>query len=481
MKWSTTAIIGCVLLLGSSIAGADTLREIYELALENDAQLRAQEATYRANLESENLGRSALLPQINANYDYTNTDTDTESESIDFDEDTGQLGPVDSLTNTDIDRDGYQVSLNQALFDLPAWFSFQAGKETSAQAEATFAADQQDLIVRVVEVYLGVLRSQENLEASLARERAFLRQLEQTQQRFEVGLIAITDVHEAQAAYDLAQVERIVNENNVNVALERLSVLTSQYHSNLHLLSPDFEVNKPEPEARSDWVEFALQNNFRLKAASFQEQAARQSAKANKMEHMPKISGHLSYSDYENEGDLTRVPSSAFDLSPNQETEQEVISVRIDLPLYSGGRISANRRQAAQNYIAAQENRINLMRNTVTNTRSLHMTVISDVARVAARKQSIISSQSALDATTAGYEVGTRNIVDVLDAQNTLFSARRDYANARFDYVNNILRLKQQAGTLNPEDIYRLESFLVAPAAPTASRSTGTPYPTSNE
>ena len=151
----------------------------------------------------------------------------------------------------------------------------------------------------------------------------------------------------------------------------------------------------------------------------------------------------------------------------------------MDVPIFSGGRISANRRQAAQEYISARETRINLMRNTVTNTRSLHMTVVNDVARVNARRLSIVSSQSALDATTAGYEVGTRNVVDVLNAQNTLFQAKRDYANARYDYVNNVLRLKQQAGLLSPEDVYRLDAELEPPPAPTASSRAGrSPYPT---
>ncbi len=481
MKWSVNVLAAVVFSAGVSTSQADTLQEIYELALENDAQLKAQEAQYLAAREAKNLGRSALLPQINANYDYTDQNTDTVSPSLNFDPGSGNLVPIDSVSNTDTETDGWGVTLDQAIFNLPAWFSFQAGKESTAEAEFTFAADQQDLIVRVVEAYLGVLRAQENLEASQARERAFKRQLEQTQQRFEVGLIAITDVHESQAAYDLSQVERIVDENNVNVALERLSVLTGQYHSNLHLLSPDFEVTKPEPLQRSEWVDFALENNFRLKAARSREEAARQSSKSNRAEHYPKVSGRLGYTDYETDGTLEREPASAFDLAPERDQCQETISLRVDLPLYSGGRISSNRRRAAQEYIASQESRINLMRNTVTNTRSLHMTVMSDVSRVAARKQSIVSSQSALDATTAGYEVGTRNIVDVLDAQNTLFAAQRDYANARFDYVTNILRLKQQAGTLSPEDIYRLEGYLEPPGAVTASSRTGTPYPTDSE
>ena len=477
MKMLARLLSACLLSLACMTANADTLREIYELALGNDAELKSLAAQYRANLETEKLGLSALLPQINASYEYTDSDTTTDAQSIDLDP-SGSPVVFDTETKVDVDRDGYQVSLNQAIFDLPAWFTFQAGKEVTHQAEATFAADQQDLIVRVVQTYLGVLRAQDNLEASQARERAFQRQLEQTQQRFEVGLIAITDVHEAQAAYDLSRVERITDENSLNVSLERLSVLTGRYHANLYLLRADFDIKNPEPEKRSEWVDFALDNNFRLAAASYGEQAARQTAKANKMEHMPKVSGSASYSDFSTNGDLSVKPSTGFDRSPDRDEDQEVYQIRVDVPLFSGGAISANRRRAAQEYISAREGRVNLMRNTVTNTRSLHMTVISDVARVAARKQAIVSSQSALDATNAGYEVGTRNIVDVLNAQNTLFGAKRDYANSRYDYINNMLRLKQQAGLLSPEDVYRLSAELVAPAAPTASRSAASPYPT---
>ena len=237
------------------------------------------------------MGLSALLPQINGNYDYTDTDQDTDADSIAFNDD-GQLVQVGTSTNVDVDREGWGVSLNQAIFDLPAWFTFQSGKELTLEAEATFAANQQNLIVRVVEAYLLVLRAQDNLSASKAQERAFERQLEQTQQRFEVGLIAITDVYEAQAAYDLSQVNRIVDENNVDVALERLSVLTGQQHSNLHVLTEDFSIDLPTPTDRAAWVDFALENNFNLAAARYREEAARQSAKANKMGHAPRISGN---------------------------------------------------------------------------------------------------------------------------------------------------------------------------------------------
>jgi len=453
----------------ASAVQAESLRDIYELALENDATLKAQEAQYRASLEDEKAARAALLPQITGNITQQNSDTDTTSPGIiGFGNDgTPLIG--DTFDNTDITTDTYQLSLQQAIFDLPAWFSFQSGKELSKQAEATFAANQQNLIVRVVEAYLAVLRAQDNLQASQARERAFERQLEQNRQRFEVGLIAITDVYEAQAAYDLAQVDRISDENAVAVALENLSVLTDKRHDNLDVLVEDFEVNKPEPMDRAAWVDFALENNFSLQAARYAEEAARQNATARKFAHAPTIRGNASYSESDRTGARFQDPASIFNIPPDSETEQTAWSIDLSVPLFSGGAISAERRRAAQQFNAAREQRINLMRQTITDARSLHMTVLNDIARVAARRQSIKSSRSALDATEAGYEVGTRNIVDVLNAQNTLFAALRDYANSRYDYITNMLRLKEQAGLLSPDDIMRLNSFLEPAPAPTSS------------
>ncbi|MFV0276939.1 MAG: TolC family outer membrane protein [Parahaliea sp.] len=468
MKPRGVALLALTLSIASNAASGESLRDIYELALANDAQLKSRQAQYRANLEQENLSRAALLPQVSASYDYTDTDQDVDSQSVGVDS-SGNFGTINTATNTDTDTHGYQVSLSQAIFDLPAWFTFQSGKELSKQAEATFASDQQNLIVRVVEAYLGVLRAQDNLAASKAAERAFERQLEQTQQRFEVGLIAITDVYEAQAAFDLSRVNRIVDENNVRVALETLSVLTGQQHDNLSVLIDEFEAQLPEPMDRAQWVDFALKNNFDLQAARYAEEAARHQAKANKFEHAPTVTGSYLYSDYDTDGDLTRRPSTQFDTSPGRDADESQWQVSLQVPLFSGGAVSANRRKAAEEFNAARESRVNLTRNTVTNTRSLHMTVVSDVSRVAARKQAIVSSRSALDATQAGYEVGTRNVVDVLNAQNTLFAAERDYANSRYDYIMDMLQLKEQAGLLSPEDVHTLDASLKEPPAPTAS------------
>ena len=467
MKRSVAALLASSLLLGSALSRAESLSDIYELALENDAQLKAEQAQYLARTETEYLARSALLPQVSTSYSYTDTDADRWAQSRDFNE--PDLPLIKTKSNTDIDTDGYSVSLNQAIFNLPAWFSFQSGKEVSKQAAATFAGNQQNLIVRTVDAYLLVLRAQDNLSASQAQERAFERQLEQSQQRFEVGLIAITDVYEAQAAFDLSRVNRIVDENNVSVALERLSVLTGRYPGTLNVLKEDMELKLPDPLDRAEWVDFALGSNFALEAARHQEEAARQTAKADKLEHAPTVSGGYDYSDFTTNGDFKINPETGFETPPDNKQKQSVWTLRVDMPLYSGGAISARRRQSAQEYNASRENLINLTRNTVTNTRSLHMTVISDVSRVEARKKSIISSQSAVDATQAGYEVGTRNVVDVLNAQNTLFIAQRDYSNSRYDYIINMMRLKEQAGLLSPEDVYRLNSYLIMPPPPTAA------------
>ena len=450
-------------------ARADTLVDIYELALENDALLKVSVAQYNADIELEKLALAPLLPQARAGYSFTDSENDSTSPNVYLNPETNALDQIDVTSVRETENEGYDVSLSQTLFDLSAWFGWRAGKESSQQAEANLSAAQQDLIVRVVQAYFGVLRAQDNLRASQAQERAFERQLEQTRQRFEVGLIAITDVYEAEAARDLAQVTRIVDENNVAVAKENLSVLTGQAPVALHVLGEGFAPKPPEPADRGAWVDFALSNNNQLAAARFAEEAARQNATAFRMGHAPTITATYRYQDTETTGSIRQNPDSLFNFAPDSEQTNESWQIRFDVPLAAGGAISANRRRAAEQFNAARETRINLSRNTVTQARSLHMTVMSDVSRVNARKQSIVSSQSAVDATQAGYEVGTRNIVDVLNAQNKLFAAQRDYANSRYDFVINSLRLKEVAGTLSPEDIARLESFLLEPAAPTAS------------
>lgn len=438
--------------MGIDTAQAESLRDIYELAVRNDAQFRAEQAQYRAGLEAENLGRAALLPQLNGSYNYGNSDQDHSLRPAT----NGGANPVsNTVTNTDIHSEGYEISLDQAIFDLSAWYTFQSSKASTRQAEAEFAADRQSLIMRVVEAYFSVLRAQDQLAASQSAEQAFERQLDQTQQRYNVGQVAITDVNEAQAAYDLSRVNRIEDQNEVRVAQEQLSVLTGRHHENLDVLKDGFNVEMPNPTERSAWVESALANNFDLLAIRYAEETAQDIAKANRFEHAPRIVGGYTYSDYTTDGDLGDPwGTGELDTATNQWR------ISIEVPLFSGGATSANRRRAAEELNAARERRLHLTRSIMATTRSLYMTVVNDVSRVAARRQSITSSQSALDATRKGYEVGTRDVVDVLNAQNTLIAAQREYANSRYDYILNLLRLKAQAGLLGPDHIEMLDRTL---------------------
>jgi outer membrane protein len=460
--------------LSGASTHADTLRDIYELALKNDSTLRIAEATFRANLETEQQARSRLLPQINGDASYGATRREQEGKGI-------QVAPTGSLTepilfgvqNQSTDSStrnhGWGVALTQQIFDLPAWFSFKSGRELSQQARAQFAADQQDLIVRVADAYFSVLRQWDNLQVSQSEERANKRQLDQAQQRFDVGLIAITDVDEARAAYDASVALRLTDEGNLATSYEALTLLTAQSHANLWPLNKDFPVVDPAPTERAEWVQFALNNNYALKASLYGMEAARENATAKQMEHAPKITGSLGYQKERINGSQDTDPESLFDIPPTSNTTTKSATLRLTVPIFSGGYTSSQQRQSYEQYNVALERKIDTERSIIQATRAKFIAASTDVQRAKARLQSIVSAQSALDATNAGYEVGTRNIVDVLQSQRTLYGSKRDYANARYDYVMDMLRLKQNAGILSPQDITDLNTWLVAPDSPMAT------------
>ncbi|WP_160152388.1 TolC family outer membrane protein [Microbulbifer sp. ALW1] len=467
----TSLLAAAVLGLGAMQAQADTLWEIYLQALDNDPQLAADRAAYRAGLEAKNLGRSALLPQINASAERSKTKTNFESRGIQFDNTLGLLQSIQS-GDSDVDTTSYGARLDQAIFDLPAWFGYKQGKTVSEQATAEFSANQQDMMIRVASAYFDVLRAHDVLEAARAEEEALAKQLEQTQQRFEVGLTAITDVYDSRSAYDSAVARRLTAQDDLLSNFDALSVLTGINHDTVAPLQPSFTVAAPDPADRAAWVEFALTNNFSLKAARLSADAARYGARAAAAEHLPTIGGSIAYQNIEDEGDrntTTRVPSLGRQISStipaDGSTEVTVAAITLNMPLYTGGRLSASRREARNQAFQAEDLRNLTERNTIQDTRTLHRAVTTDTSRVEAREQAVISAKSALDATQAGYEVGTRNIVDVLLAQRTLAQSQTDYANALYDYILNTLNLKLVAGLLAPEDLQQLDLRL-NPASP---------------
>ena len=442
----------------SEQAHADSLRDIYELAVKNDAKLKAAAASYRATIETEKQARSRLLPQLTADGSYN------ASHRL---QDTHELNTTNTgLVTTDQHRDAalrdglWEVNLSQALFDLPSWFSFKSGKALTEQAEAQFAADQQDLIVRVSEAYFNVLRQIDNVKASTEEELANKEQWQQSEARFHSGLVGIADVDQAHAEYEFSRSKRFTDEGNLIAAYEVLTAITGQPHQDLNLLKADFMVSNPVPNDRAEWVQFALKNNYTLKAAISAMESARQNSTAKTSEHLPKVTGTLSYQDDNLNGRQELDPSSPFTLPPGSNTHTKMAAVKVTMPLYSGGYTSSQSRQAYEQYNEALEKKIDAERTIIQNTRSRHVAAGTDVQRVQAQSMAIKAATSALDATRAGYKAGTKSIVDVLQSQRTLFAVIRDYANARYDYVVDMIKLKQFAGTLSPQDIYDLDKYL---------------------
>ena len=448
MKKSKLYLAIGLIALAPFSASANTLLDIYELALKNDAQLKADEAGYQAGKESGAIARADLLPQINAKYyAYNKSDTDI----------TNNLPPSNPLTpnpgNINSKTKGWDVTLTQPLFDLSAWYIYKKGQKLSEQAEAKFGADQQSLIVRVTTAYFNVLRSVDKLETTIAEQNAFAHQLDQVKQRFDVGLTAITDVHEAQAAYDSALAATLEARGSLSISYEALEVLTGKAEDQIAPLSNTFPVVNPTPADRAEWVNFALKNNYNLKATRLSADAASKSANAARAEHLPTVGATIGRSKLDIDGSEYNAPS-------DQTREGNTASVVVNIPIFSGLRTSSLARQAISQSLQAEELFNSAQRGTIQNARTLHLSVETDVARVAARKQATVSNQSALEATQAGYEVGTRNLVEVLQAQSKLYQARRDYANALYDYVIDTVKLREVAGMLTPADVQEVDKWL---------------------
>ena len=423
------SLIALLVLLSSS-AKAETLADIYQSAVKHDPIAGSAKASYKANKETLKQDRAVLLPQLIAS---SSKAEPTSDENI-----------APAITT-------YRASLSQSLFNMPAWFQFQSAKKMDLVAEATFAAQQQSLIIRVSEAYFNVLRAYDNKQTRNAEELAIKRQLEQVTERFEVGLLPITDVHEIQAIFDDASVNSLEAKGALDIAFEELQFLSGKNHNQLAGLKDSFSAEVPSPISVESWVEFALANNFELRASQLTQQAADETAKAAKAQHLPKVTISADYS----KRDAEATASAGAIMS-----EETAINLNLSMPIFSGGLISSQARQSSYQAQAAEQNYIAAKRNTMQAARSNHQLAITNAARVKARKQAITSAESALKATQAGYDVGTRNIVDVLVAQRTLFQAKRNFSNARYDYILSMMRLKQVAGQLSPEDVYEIGLWL---------------------
>ncbi|MCQ4347064.1 TolC family outer membrane protein [Pseudomonas stutzeri] len=419
---------------------------VYQQALANNADLAAARADYLARREAVPQARASLLPQLGGAASLSDSRTELDRPALD----TQRSGLL------------YQLNLSQALLRADRWFQLQAARAGSEQAALQLAAVEQRLILQSAEGYFAVLRAQDALAAARAEETALGRHLEQASARFEVGLSDRTEVLEAQAAQDTARANRIAAERQVEDAFQALATLTDRDYRFVEGIRHSLPVSAPTPDDAGAWVDTAARHNLELQASQYAVSGAEQSLRQRKAGHAPSLDLVAQYQRGDNDrlGFANSALPGRTGSAISGDVEQRSIGVELNIPLYSGGLTSSQVREAYQRLSQSEQQREALRRQVVQDTRNFHRAVHSDVAQVQARRLAIRSSQSALEATELGYEVGTRNIVDVLDAQRQLYAAVRSYNDARYDYILNQLRLKLAAGLLSPADLQALSPWL---------------------
>lgn len=452
--------INALLLVISALAlsgpiHAASLLEVYQQALQGDPQIHEAEARRLAALEARPQARGAYLPQLSLSGDWTKT----EQSGSRFELSVGDNISFDSTT----DSTRWQVSLRQTLFRWDQLVNLRRADKTVAKAEAQREAAQQDLIVRVAQRYFDVLAAEDRLTSINADRRAIARRLEQARQRFEVGLIAITDVQESQAAYDKSVADEIGAKRTLATAREFLREITGEYVSELDAPGDDFPLLDPNPNNQASWVELSLSQNLNLVASRLDEQLARDEISFRRNGYYPSIDLVASTSESTRDGDST---TGGF-ISPIDTTlEGDSISVQFSMPIFSGGTTTSRVREAVYLHRASRNQLQRVTRETERQARDAYLGVLSEISRVKALEQAVASSETALQATQAGYEVGTRTIVEVLNSQFALYASITNYYQSRYEYILNVLRLKQAAGSLRVQDLEQIDQWLTARPTP---------------
>jgi outer membrane protein len=433
-----------ILLITGLNLNADNLLDIYNEALINDPTYKAAEFSYLADKEIVVQGRSALLPSLtlsgstNWNEYYQNKELQQEYNSF-----------------------STSASLSQPLFRLDTWFNYKQSKSLTNAAEADFAFEQQNLLVRTAELYFGVLRAIDNLNAGVSEEKAIKKQLDQAKQRFEVGLSAITGVQEAQLAYDLSKASRINLEGRLYSSREALNALIGREIFSLDELGNSLLIESPNPTSKEEWVKLALSNNYQLKAALLRKDAARNNAKSSASNHLPKIDIVGTKSESEtNQFNYEGININGQGIPVPELTGRRNFAIQFSVPIFQGGAVNSQRKQAYSQYEKVNENTLFTQRRIIQEVRSEFSNVITLVANVTAQKQAVLSATSALEATQVGYKVGTRNVVDLLQAEKNLYSAEKNLANAKYDYILANLKLALASGTITPGDLVKINNLL---------------------
>jgi outer membrane protein len=428
------ALVGAILVACNPAAWGETLPEVYRQSLQTDPQLQAANSPRDANQELKPQARALLLPQLNADA--------TVSRDFNVNSNGGFNTP------SEFGQHNVSVSVSQPLFNQSSRVQIRQADSFVDQADADLEVARQDLILRSAQRYFDVLSAEDTLTFSTAETEAIARQLEQAKRRFEVGLITITDVQEAQARYDLAVADEVLARNQLADRWEALRELTGQYYDFLNPLGDELPLIAPDPDSPEYWADEAIKNNPTLASAAYGVEVARENIKLQKAGHYPTLDLVAGYDN--SDGGVVQSSGTAGGL-------------QLNLPIYQGGAVTSRTREAAYNHEAAKQNLESQQRAIVREARNAYWAIQTSISRVKATRQARTSTASSLEATEAGYDVGTRTIVDVLDATREVFRARKDYAQSRYDYILSNLSLIQATGELTEEDLARFNRYLVEP------------------
>lgn len=453
INYRYVALVAAVLVVPTA-GNAASLLEVYQQALQSDPLIHEAEARRLATEEATPQARALLFPQIRANAGWNKTDSSGNQLIIDT-----VTGVTSAAFEADSTSKSWDIGLRQTIFRWDQVVGLkQAGKRV-AQAGAVYEAAQQDLIIRVATRYFDVLGAEDILTSIHADRLAIARQLEQAQQRFEVGLIAITDVQESQAAYDQSVADEIGAKRTLARTREFLREITGQYVSSLSAPVEELPLLTPNPADEASWIDQAMTQNLGLISSRLGEEIARHEISYRRTGHYPTIDLVVGRSYNESVGETQFQNSPIFPADSDRTADS--VSLQFSLPIFSGGGTSSRVREAVYLHRASLEQLQRVSRETERATRDAYMGVLAEISRVKALKQAVASSRTALEATQAGFEVGTRTIVDVLVSQRALFTAITNYYRSRYAYVGNVLLLKQAAGTLQVQDLEEIDQWLI--------------------
>ena len=449
-----------VVLVCSGAAEPKDLVGVFEDAVTSDPVIRQADANRLAAREARPQAWAAVLPQLNATAALTG-DHNSGTQPFFGTNPNGTPFVVAAPATVDTTTRQWGVNLRQNVFSWSNWVALKAAAKEVAQAEATYQAAEQQLILRVSQAYFNVLAAEAGLEANQTSLEAISRQLDQANKRFEVGLIAITDVEDAKAARDTAAAAVIAAKRTLATSEDQLQEITGQKYDRLAKPGTDMPLRSPEPADQGRWVDISLQQNLSLISSRLSADIARDNVRAAFGGHLPTLDVVAGRS-YQNQGVNESFAGQPFGYDTYFNERQ--LGLQFTLPLFSGGATQSKVRQTQYQWIAAKEAVVQSSRATERQARDAYLGVISGIARVQALRQAVESNHTAVRATEAGYDVGTRTSVDVLNARRLLVQAETDYANSRYDYIVSVLQLRLAAGNLDRAQLTEINNWLTVPA-----------------